>query len=134
MKIGIIGKGAFGFSLKRAFSFSHEVEMYGREAKDLNPKAVSNLLFLTIPSDAVINNQNAVKFYINHFYQSSIILTSKGFETFSLYNTLSSKEKERVFIFSGPNLSDQLGETPSAVILANNDIKKNRRFREISNK
>lgn len=121
MKIGIIGAGAFGLALRNVFEKNNEVEIYGREAAQIPREKAPELLFLAIPSDAQICDENAVRFYINRFRDSTIILTSKGLESLHLYRSLSSEQKKRVLILSGPNLSDQLGRTPSAAILAGFD-------------
>jgi glycerol-3-phosphate dehydrogenase len=136
MEVGIIGKGAMGLALEKVLLINNEVAIYNsEEAPKLDPNKAPNIMILAIPSNAETEGGNANKFYIERFKDKQIILTSKGPETTRLYESLSDEEKKRVSVFSGPNLSDQMGETPSAAVLANTQLEFAEKVAEIlSNK
>jgi glycerol-3-phosphate dehydrogenase (NAD(P)+) len=118
--VGVVGKGAFGTALSQSFQFLinnkiNDLISLGRESLTLSKENIPDIFILAIPS----SEDESVLAHIKIYPNSCIILTSKGIATEKLYASLSSDEKNHVFILSGPNIADQIKNgTPTATVLA----------------
>ena len=66
MEIGIIGKGAMGLALEKAFSINNKTVTYdSKEALELDPNLAPHILILAIPSDAKVGEEMLSTFTLN---------------------------------------------------------------------